>query len=305
MIVAFAVASLRRQWADVENRALDLHLEWGLVLASAAIVLATYAMLIEIWRRIMAAWGHATTFPTAARIWFVSGLGKYVPGKVWALTMMGVMAKHARISPLVATASSVVAGLISIVTGLGLVAVTSMDRMADAYPRVTTAAIVALGLFVAALTAAPVVVPRAAAWASRVTGREIHARNLPRRVIWMATFGTLLSWVSYGYAFRLFSDGVIGSTGGDLSAWIAVYSASYLAGFLAVPVPGGIGVREAALAALMPLLGLATVPEAVVIAVTSRLWLTVLEILPALLVLRRWRRRRPTAPTPSTSNGQT
>ena len=53
--------------------------------------------------------------------------------------------------------------------------------------------------------------------------------------------------------------------------------------------PGGVGVREAVLVLAMPRFGLASAADAAVIAITSRLWLTILEILPGLLLLQRRR----------------
>lgn len=292
-IVIFAGIALRRQWRDAEQRVLALDPDWLLIVASTAIMLITYALLIQVWLVVMAGWSAkdrrgagAMSFTEAARIWFVSGLGKYIPGKVWALTMMGVLARRAGISPIVATASSVIAGLLSIVTGMGLIMVLGLDTIAERYPRVTAMGMLSLAIFIAVLLLTPVLLPWLTRTLGRVLGREVVEPRLSRRAIWIAAAGTAASWVMYGVAFWLFSRGVMGSASGALTAWIAVYAASYLAGFLFVPAPGGIGIRETALTALMPMLGLATVPQAVVIAVTSRLWLTVLEILPALLLLR-------------------
>ena len=73
---------------------------------------------------------------------------------------------------------------------------------------------------------------------------------------------------------------------GNASAYIAVYTGSYLAGYLALFAPGGVGVREAALVLAMPRFQLASATDAAVIAITSRLWLTILEIVPGLLLFR-------------------
>ena len=53
-------------------------------------------VLIETWRRVVMAWGGASRSARAARIWFVSNLGTYVPGKVWQITAMGAMAQRGR-----------------------------------------------------------------------------------------------------------------------------------------------------------------------------------------------------------------
>ena len=88
-------------------------------------------------------------------------------------------------------------------------------------------------------------------------------------------------------AFAWFARGVAPRATGNAWSYIAVYTGSYLAGYLALFAPGGVGVREAALVLAMPRFQLASATDAAVIAITSRLWLTVLEILPGLLLLRR------------------
>jgi hypothetical protein len=90
----------------------------------------------------------------------------------------------------------------------------------------------------------------------------------------------------YGVAFWLFARGITPRATGNASSYIAVYTGSYLAGYLALFAPGGVGVREAVLVIAMPKFDLASAPDAAVIAITSRLWLTILEILPGLLLFR-------------------
>ena len=137
------------------------------------------------------------------------------------------------------------------------------------------------------LAVAPFLVPRFAAIASRVTGRPLAVPDVRPRAIWVATAATTTSWVLYGIAFALFAHGVSPAATGNASSYIAVYTGSYLAGYLALFAPGGIGVREAVLVLAMPRFQLASAADAAVIAVASRLWLTALEVVPGLLMLRR------------------
>jgi uncharacterized membrane protein YbhN (UPF0104 family) len=67
--------------------------------------------------------------------------------------------------------------------------------------------------------------------------------------------------------------------------FIAVFTASYLIGYLVLFSPGGLGFREAALTVLLVGVGAAGQGDAVILGVTSRLWLTVLEVLPGLVSL--------------------
>jgi len=95
-VLFFAVRSLATQWGKVESRLTHIQFEWEWIAAATVLILVTYALLIEGWRRILEAWDSHVPLIDAARIWFLSNLGKYVPGNVWSLTAMGVMGAKAR-----------------------------------------------------------------------------------------------------------------------------------------------------------------------------------------------------------------
>jgi hypothetical protein len=116
----------------------------------------------------------------------------------------------------------------------------------------------------------------------------------------------LIAWGMYGVAFKVFVAGVMGTASGSTTAYIAIYASAYVIGYLALALPAGIGVREGVQINALTLLGLANLGQAGIIAVSSRLWLTVLEVLPALFFLARGTRGRtpahPPAPTGDGSN---
>ena len=295
VVVGFAARELARQWRDVAPALQDLRFDWIRVLGSSLLVLVTYFILIEAWRATLRVWSETLPRSEAARIWFVSNLGKYVPGKVWQIAAMGAMAQRSGVSATAAIGSSLILNLVSVLAGFAVMAVTAAGRL-DAFARdpgsaggtLANTTIVMIALVGAlGLALAPIAVPRLAALAGRVTGRSIAIPRVPPRAIWLAAGATIASWVLYGIAFSLFAHGVTPRATGNALSYIAVYTGSYLAGYLALFVPGGVGVREAVLVLAMPRFNLASAADAAVIAITSRLWLTVLEIVPGLLLLRK------------------
>lgn len=303
-MIGFAARAIANQWQDVAPALRNLRIDWVRILASGTIVIATYLLLVEAWRSTLRAWGEQLPYSAAARIWFVSNLGKYLPGKVWQIAAMGAMAQQRGVSPAAAIGSALVVNLVSIIAGVAVIVATAGKRVALAVGSQTSVIddrtsvviainVVILGLIALALT--PVIVPRLAKLAARVTGKNIGVPNVPPRAIWIAAASTAASWVFYGVAFSLFANGITPRAAGNAASYIAVYTGSYLAGYLALFVPGGVGVREAALVIAMPQFGLASTADATIIAITSRLWLTVLEILPGLLLMRRGDRDQTTA----------
>jgi hypothetical protein len=134
IVIVAVVFQVAKQWRAFRETPLVVTPRWPLVLMAAAVVLATYLLLIETWRRILMAWGERLDFPSAARIWFVSNLGKYVPGKIWQIDAMGVMAQQRNVAPAAAAGSAIVSTVVNVATGLA-VALIAAWRGIDALSR--------------------------------------------------------------------------------------------------------------------------------------------------------------------------
>lgn len=278
--VVLAGWAIAGQWRAFRASGQSLHPDWAIIGASCALVFLAYGVLVETWRRTVSAWDNRISFGSAARIWFISNLGRYLPGKVWQIGAMGVMAQQRGVSPIAATGSAIVINLVNLLAGFGLVAATG----AEFFDGRGIAIALAIAL-VASLVLAPRILPILGQVASKVVRRRIEVPRLPDRAIWIAAFGCLIAWILYGVAFQIFVRGVVGRAPGSTASYIAAFTGSYLLGYIAVFAPGGLGARELSLVTALGRLGLAVGGEAGVIALTSRLWLTVLEVLPGVILL--------------------
>jgi hypothetical protein len=290
LVVWYAAQSLAGQWNEVGARLRAVQPVWTLIAAASVLVLLTYALLIEAWRRVLAAWSERLGWPDAARIWLASNLGKYVPGKVWSILAMGALARERGVSALAAGGSAVLMQAIAVATCAAVAVAFGAAAIQSPWSRAAAAIVI-----VAAILLAPRLVSPAFAAARAITGRDFATPPVPGRAVSIAATSTLLVWLVSGIAFRMIAN-AFGVTRGDLASYISVYAASYLAGFVALFAPGGIGVREGALVATMQRAGLASAPEAAVIALASRLWLTALEVVPGLIALLMVQRRAAKAP---------
>lgn len=257
------------------------------MLASCLIVLATYGVLIEVWRVLLTGWDARLRFGEAARIWTISNLGRYVPGKVWQIGAMAVMAKQRGVSGFAAGGSAVVATIITTLTGFAVVAIAGAGSLH--IPPLALGLILIAGL---ALLAAPVALPWLGPLVSRVLRRPVTVPRLPLSALIITVLGSALAWCGYGVAFYVLAHGLLGDIPGSIPLYIAVFTGSYLIGFLTLIAPGGLFVREVAMQTALQSAGFSA-GSATVLVVASRLWLTVLEILPAIIFLLaqpvRWR----------------
>ena len=292
VVAWFIVKALVGQWRAVEGQPLEINPNWTLIAASGAVVLATYAVLIEAWRRILVAWNAKLAFWPAARIMSISRLGLYVPGRIWQIGMMARMAQNAKVNPVAAAGSSVLNTVVNIAMGF-LVALVAGWRSFDRLSHGRTGVGVALVIVaVTAILLLPFALPIMLRLARRVTGRDLADVTLPHRAVYVAVVANIVAWLLYGAAFQLFVRGMTGSAPGSFADYVTAFAWPYLVGYLAVVVPGGLGVREVALAVALDALNLAAPPTSVVVAVSSRLWLSVLELVPGLLFLIADRRSR-------------
>jgi glycosyltransferase 2 family protein len=275
-ILFFAARSLAGQWNKVEARLLHVQFGWQWIGAATVVVLLSFALLIEGWRRVMGAWDSHLPFGQAARIWFLSSLGKYVPGNIWSLTAMGVMARGRGISALAAAGSSIIMQAVSLVTGAAIVMITGAQLLGQPV-LVGISVLILIGI----LVSAPRFLPPLTVWIGSIIGKEVAPPSVPATSIWTAAIASALSWLLYGFAFQLFVHGLLGAAPGEISRYIAVYTAAYILGFISPIAPAGLGVREFTLAAFMTQLGLANEADAALIAIAARLWLTIIELVPS------------------------
>jgi hypothetical protein len=288
----FIVRTLRAQQAELAALGRTLHPEWGPLLLSALLVVATYALLVEVWRRLLGTWNAQLPFGAAARIWGLSNLGRYVPGKVWQIGAMGVMARQHGVSSVTAVGASLAIAVLNVLAGVLVAAAAGAGTLGG-----VTIGWWPLGLALAASLATPWLLPLAVRTAARVTGRDFSAPDLPLGAVVRTLAGCALAWVVYGVAFWFLAQGLLPGGGGSVADAIGIFTGSYLVGYLVLIAPGGIGAREVAMFVALERSGFAQGADATLLVVASRLWLTLSELGPALFLLG-WARSLRDAPPP-------
>jgi glycosyltransferase 2 family protein len=284
--LAWVARALAQRWDALRTAAAATTVHWGWIALASLIVLATYGMLIQSWRMLLAGWGSSLRFSAAIRIWTIANLGRYIPGKVWSIGALGVLAKREGVSGVSAAGAAILGTMLNIGTGLGIIALSSA-RVLAAFktPWLQTVAVVASIAFVIGTLLLPLVLPPVLDRFARWRGLPALPQHLPATTIWASTAINAVSWVSYGLAFALFARGVAPGVIATPALFIVIWTASYVGGYLVLYAPGGIGAREAVMGGGLVALGLATAGDATLLTIASRLWLTVLEILPGLLAL--------------------
>jgi glycosyltransferase 2 family protein len=214
------------------------------------------------------------------RIWFLSNLAKYIPGKIFQFIAVAQLARGAGLPARVLVASLLVHTALALLAA----ALLSTYTLAAVFLPGTNPAALAVGATVlGCLLVHPAPLNLALAALGRVTRRDLTRWRGRWSDGLLLLVLSLVNWVFYGLAYYLFVSSLTPLPLGTLPVLSGVNALSFVAGYLAIVTPGGLGVREAAMTALLlPLL-----PRSVgaLLAVASRLWTIVAEVIGGLLVL--------------------
>jgi uncharacterized membrane protein YbhN (UPF0104 family) len=281
-VVAWMVwVTVVRNWNQFRSLEVSLSPQPAWLVLAVAAILVSYASSVEAWRRLLAGWKQVIPYGRAARVWLVANLGRYIPGKVWSVAGLVVLAQRAGVEPWAAGASAFAIQAVAVGTAVALVAA--------ATPGATSPIGLAAAGLVAVLTISLLAWERTARMAARLVGNTAHIRPLPAAAVAQCSALGLFSWTMHGLAFWLLARG-LGLPHLSVITAVGVFALGSVLGLLALFAPGGVGVREVVLIGLLtPQLGGG---GAVALSVASRIVLTLTEVAAplALLLIARTRK---------------
>lgn len=272
---ALLVLLALRLWQLWRREPVDFGSVDGAVFAAAVVVSAVAVTAYGlVWPLLLRRLG--TPAPLSwITLFFKSQLGKYLPGSVWQYAGRVGLA-HNRGVP-------VQRGLVSVIAEIGYSAVAAAAASSLILGWAAAAGVLA-GVAVL-LVLAVALRRRLSALLSRVPsvtpGGRVDRQSLLGALgaAPLATVLYLVVWGLYGLAFWTTGRALFAVPVSNLGRYIGVFALAWLAGLVAVFAPGGIGVREAVIAALLSSrLGEA---NAIVLAGTSRVVLTVIDLVAA------------------------
>lgn len=270
--LVFLGLTIARQWRELQQFSWQVDpLQLG---ASVLALFLVFALGGYVWRRLLHHMGVRVGFLPLLRLWYLSSLARYVPGKVWQFVGAAQLGRRLGLAPVPLLTSMVLQMAFLMVAGAA-VALPAL-LLADLPSGAGMAAILA-----AAVAAAVVLVhPRVLN-----TGLDLASRALPEGVLrWEGSWGDgvrllalyILVWVAQGLAFALFVHSIVELPGAALPVLVGANALAMVAGMLVFVVPAGLGAREAVLALLLS--PWAPMGAAALIAVASRLWTIATEL---------------------------
>lgn len=216
----------------------DLRASW--VVLSGVVAVAAMTYIAARWSRAAHLVGGNLAIGEAIPLYYQGEVGKYLPGAVWAVVGRGELAVRAGLARPVAYAS-VASSLAGLYLGGALAAVLLLPAAAGA--RGATAVVGVVAFLVIGLAGLhPAVVGRALSVVERVARRKFDVTVPSWRHAVGLVLGYLPAWVAIGFAHWCAVRAL--GVSAPITHIAFASAVSWCAGFLAIPAPGGIGVRE-------------------------------------------------------------
>lgn len=244
-------------------------------LASCAVLLGVNLASGLIWSKMVHDLGGPKLPPgTSIRVFLLANLGRYVPGKVWQLAGLVALAARRGVPASIASTAAILGHTLSLAAATlvgGVVFASATGGLGFDGRWLTVGVALALAAFLtrrgyAAVTGLLEHLPR---WEGDSSALAVSdARR------WVGYL--VLAWVGYGFAFALLAQSY--GVEAPMALVGPAFVAAYVLGYVALFAPAGLGVREVALTGILePFTGAGI---ALGLAVVSRLWITMIEVVP-------------------------
>lgn len=278
----FLVRTVVRNWQEVKD--FSWHINPWLLAASFLLLAGTIFYMIVLWRWLLARLGGKISLSSAFRIFSISSLGRYLPGKVWQVVGMVYLGRREGVRAEAGVWAALLAQILAVLSGfLVTLAALFLEQKRMLAPLLDRLGVESISLWWFILPLIVVLVllhPRILERITNLLLKLFKREPLRFKLSYPGLLGLfllyVLSWLCYGSAFYLFLASVNPL---PLSNWVVVtggFAAAYIVGLLAIFVPGGLGVREGVLALFLA--GLVGSGVAAALSFGQRLWFTAIEL---------------------------
>ncbi|MGL4745616.1 MAG: lysylphosphatidylglycerol synthase domain-containing protein [Dermatophilaceae bacterium] len=265
VLVAIA-ATLWRSWPEVSAELARLD---AAPLAAASVLALAPPMLTTLgWRTLLTDLGTRLPVPTAAGVFLVGQLGKYLPGSVWTVVVQTEMGRRLHVPRRrMAVAGMAMLGLS--VLGGGVVSVPAVPVVLDLSGRAASPwwGLAALGL--AVVIAWPPLLNWGIAVGLRLIRRPPLEHELSGGAVLRCMAAVIGAWVTSAAPVWVLARSLAPDAPAARLLLVCVcgFALASVAGMLAVVLPAGLGVRDAMLAVALATMMSAAAATAVVVVV--------------------------------------
>lgn len=278
--------SVYGNWNQIQN--ISWRPNFIFLFLSFSIEMFVQIMGVFFWTRIIKFLGAGIALKKALKIWFVSSLGRYLPGKAWHLLGMMFLLSKEGIPAEVSITSSIFVQVYSLVPGIIISAFSILPFVGNSNVII---AILAISVFTVLFISHPKIIGKLIRFLAQKRGKNIVVPGISPMNSFLILLSYLIYWILRGIGFFLFVKSFYFEIGFNLlPIAVSVFSSSYIIGLLFLLSPGGVGIRESVMLKMTDIL--LKIPTGIASGLTifNRIWLTLIELICLLMSLAiNWR----------------
>jgi len=202
---------------------------------------------VFVWKYLLRSMGEKINTLSALRIWFVSNLGRYVPGKVLQIAGLVYLANKEGVSKSKAIQSvlysQITANGLGLFMGLGLLLLKSNSIK---FPNSFHLTLILIALFIFLLWI-PSFLMKSSNFVLEKFKKQTIEQSLCRRNYMIYLSLQIINWILMSISFILFVNSYTGLSIKNNPETLFILPLSWTIGLIALFAPGGIGVREGAM----------------------------------------------------------
>lgn len=236
-------------------------------------------------------WQKALLYSTGKAVGFHEGLsqvlminfGKYIPGKIWGMAARGTRLKSLGYTLEEISRASYLDQVLLLLTGFWLAFLSGTFLNGNA---IYMLGLLGSSLVIVFFSKGSKLIGELALATPKVgwLAKFLDVRSSIGQVLTLST-GCVAIWLFLAATFMLFCSSIVNidPTPTTVAVFVLSLTAGYLAGFLAIFAPGGVGVREGVGAAFLS--SIMTLEEAVLLMLLFRVWVVLSELAAGAVVL--------------------
>lgn len=202
---------------------------------------------VFVWKFLIRSMGERINTLSALRIWFISNLGRYIPGKVFQVAGLVYLTSREGISRSKAVQSvlysQITANGLGLFMGLGLL---SLNKSGGSFPNHFHIALILIAVFIIILWF-PTLFMRSSNFMLKKMKKEIIEQSVSQKNYIIYLILQVINWILMSVAFLFLISSYTDISVVKDPVLIFILPLSWTIGLLAVFAPGGVGVREGAM----------------------------------------------------------
>jgi len=266
-------------------------INWFWFFIAIIVFLPFYAIEIFNWRLLIKTLKGKITFFHAGKSWLLSNLAKYIPGTVWIPLSRSYLSKQVNISYGKSLVSWLFELYFHLASAIFVFCLYFLLRSRNFFE------IIILVILCCLLILIPILrnyifqsiklifkISFLKSYLKKFEELVSLSKTIPIKIPLLLFFRTMMIWIIQGFWLFILTYSIVGKSFA-IYHFFYIWSFSWFIGFIVIFTPGGLGVREGVMLALLSKLGIA-IPTAMVISILSRFQYIVLDGVVTLLFIR-------------------